>query len=52
VLYNSLTGTTELIDDVDVYFDNRIGIVAPTKEEINPKGKSSNNEPSGKPSKQ
>lgn len=32
VLYNSLTGTTEMIDDVDVYFDNRIGIVAPPEE--------------------
>ncbi|MEN3324822.1 DEAD/DEAH box helicase family protein [Mariniflexile soesokkakense] len=52
VLYNSLTGTTELIDDVDVYFDNRIGIVAPPEEVEKPKGKPNNNEPSGKPGKQ
>ncbi|WP_417558603.1 DEAD/DEAH box helicase family protein [Mesoflavibacter zeaxanthinifaciens] len=39
VLYNSLTGTTELIDDVEVYFDNRIGIVAPP-EEVEKKEKS------------
>ncbi len=32
ILYNSITGTTELIDDVDVYFDNKIGIVIPPKE--------------------
>ena len=32
VLYNALTGTTELIDDVNVYFDNKIGIVAPQEE--------------------
>ena len=31
-LYNSLTGTKEAIDDVDVYFDNRLGIVAPPEE--------------------
>lgn len=38
VLYNSLTGTTELIDDVEVYFDNRIGIVSPPEEkETKPK---------------
>ena len=52
VLYNSLTGTTELIDDVEVYFDNRIGIVAPPEEEAKPKGKSNDNESSGKPGKQ
>lgn len=39
VLYNSLVGTTELIDDVEVYFDNRIGIVAPP-EEVEKKEKS------------
>jgi type I restriction enzyme R subunit len=38
ILYNTLNGTTELIDDVEVYFDNRIGIVAPP-EEIEPKPK-------------
>ncbi|MAO49285.1 MAG: restriction endonuclease subunit R [Pusillimonas sp.] len=32
LLYNTLTGTTELIDDVDVYFDNKIGIVVPSEE--------------------
>ena len=44
-LYNSLNGTTELIDDVEIYFDNRIGIVAPPEEEEKPKGKPSVNEP-------
>ena len=52
VLYNSLTGTTDLIDDVEVYFDNRIGIVAPPEEVEKPKGNKGNSEPSGKPSKQ
>lgn len=32
MLYISLTGTKELIDDVEVYFDNRIGIIAPPEE--------------------
>lgn len=32
ILYNSLKGNTDLVDDVDVYFDNRIGIVAPPEE--------------------
>lgn len=36
VLYNSLTGTSELIDDVEVYFDNIIGIVAPPENELEP----------------
>lgn len=40
IMYNSLAGTTELIDDVDVYFDNKIGIVAPL-EEKEKKGKTS-----------
>ena len=52
ILYNTLNGTTELIDDVEVYFDNRIGIVAPPEEEGKPKGNKGNLEPSGKPSKQ
>ncbi|MDB0602194.1 DEAD/DEAH box helicase family protein [Tenacibaculum maritimum] len=52
ILYNTLNGTTELIDDVDVYFDNRIGIVAPAEEVEKPKNKSGNTEPSGKPNKQ
>lgn len=52
MLYNSLTGTKELIDDVEVYFDNRIGIVAPPEEVTKPKGNKDNSEPSGKPSKQ
>src|SRR5690606_16953154 len=33
VLYNSLVKPTDLIDDVEVYFDNRIGIVAPPEEQ-------------------
>lgn len=53
MLYNSLTGSTELIDDVEVYFDNRIGIVAPP-EEVKKKEKSSTgvSEPGGKYAKQ
>lgn len=51
-LYNTLNGTTDLIDDVEVYFDNRIGIVAPPEEEQKPKGNKDNSEPSGKSSKQ
>ena len=52
ILYNSLTGTKEQIDDVDVYFDNRIGIVAPPEETEKSKPKKGNCEPSGQPSKQ
>ena len=52
MLYNSLTGTTELIDDVDVYFDNRIGIVAPTEYEEKPKKKAGVSEPGSKYGKQ
>ncbi|SFD35057.1 DEAD/DEAH box helicase family protein [Algibacter pectinivorans] len=53
VLYNSLTGTSELIDDVEVYFDNRIGIVAPPEvDEGKGKKKSEVNEPNSKYSKQ
>lgn len=29
VIYNQINGTKEIIDDVEIYFDNRIGIVAP-----------------------
>ena len=36
ILYNSLTGSIERIDDVDVYFDNIIGIVAPPEEITKP----------------
>ncbi|MDR6300816.1 DEAD/DEAH box helicase family protein [Mesonia maritima] len=32
IIYNSITGTKELIDEVEVYFDNRIGIVAPPED--------------------
>lgn len=52
MLYNSLTGTTELIDDVEVYFDNRIGIVVPTEYEEKSKNKSIASEPSTKYGKQ
>ncbi|WP_323026810.1 DEAD/DEAH box helicase family protein [Gelidibacter japonicus] len=53
VLYNSLTGTNELIDDVDVYFDNMIGILAPPEEEEKKGNKKSEvREPSGKYGKQ
>ncbi|WP_046759152.1 type I restriction enzyme subunit R domain-containing protein [Kordia jejudonensis] len=45
VLYNSLTGSTELIDDVEVYFDNRLGIVAPPEETEKPKPKTGVSEP-------
>ena len=36
LLYNQINKQTEIIDDVEIYFDNRIGIVAPT--EPNEKG--------------
>ncbi len=52
ILYNTLTGTTELIDDVEVYFDNRIGIVAPTEFEEKPKKKAGVSEPSTQYGKQ
>ncbi len=52
VLYNSLTGTTELIDDVEVYFDNRIGIVAPPEEVEKPKTKAGVSEPGSEYGKQ
>ncbi|GGE15422.1 DEAD/DEAH box helicase family protein [Psychroflexus salis] len=45
-IYNSLAKTTELIDEVDIYFDNRLGIVAPPEEEENkPKGDGAVKEP-------
>lgn len=34
-MYNTSAKTTELIDEVDIYFDNRIGIVAPPEEKEN-----------------
>src|SRR5690606_34353911 len=52
VLYNSLVKPTDLIDDVEVYFDNRIGIVAPPEEQEKSKKKSEVKEPSGKYGKQ
>ncbi|MFV0539189.1 MAG: UvrB domain 3-containing protein [Dysgonomonas sp.] len=36
VLYNQINKQSEVIDDVEIYFDNRIGIIAP----IEPKDKS------------
>lgn len=46
-IYNTLLGTTELIDEVEVYFDNRIGIVSPKEIEEPPKrGNGGVNEPS------
>ena len=44
-IYNSLNRSDEMVDDVDIYFDNRIGIVAPPEEEQNPKPKPTVNEP-------
>ena len=35
VLYNAIVGTDEIIDEVKVYFDNKIGIVAPPENENN-----------------
>ena len=53
MLYNSLTGTTELIDDVEVYFDNRIGIVVPPEEtEKKEKSKTGVSEPGSEYGKQ
>ena len=46
-------GTTELIDEVEVYFDNRIGIVSPKEYEEAPKrGNRGVNEPSPTSGKQ
>ncbi|MGH1387456.1 DEAD/DEAH box helicase family protein [Kordia sp.] len=45
ILYNSLTATDELVDDVSIYFDNKIGIVA-LGEETAPVKKPGVNEPS------
>lgn len=53
VLYNSLVKPTDLIDDVEVYFDNRIGIVAPPEEvEKKEKTKTGVSEPGGEYAKQ
>ena len=35
--YNNLNRTDEIIDDVEIFFDNRIGIVAPPEEDNKPK---------------
>lgn len=46
MLYNQINKQVEIIDDVEVYFDNRIGIIAP--KELKPKStKSSVAEPAG-----
>ncbi len=38
-IYNSTSDTKEIVDEVEVYFDNRIGIIAPPEEkETKPKG--------------
>jgi type I restriction enzyme, R subunit len=42
--YNNLNKNDEIIDDVEVYFDNRIGIVAPPE----PKDKDGNKKPINK----
>ncbi|MCG8754758.1 DEAD/DEAH box helicase family protein [Tenacibaculum finnmarkense] len=47
ILYNTLKGTSELIDDVEVYFDNRLGIVMPPEEVENTSTGSIVREPSG-----
>ncbi|MEE3244364.1 MAG: type I restriction endonuclease subunit R, partial [Bacteroidota bacterium] len=45
-IYNTLNGTKELVDEVDVYFDNRIGIVVPREYEVEPKPQGGSKEPS------
>jgi type I restriction enzyme R subunit len=48
IIYNSLVGTTNLVDEVNVYFDNRIGIVAPLENDKDGEGdknKGESNEP-------
>ncbi len=37
MLYNQINAQTEIVDDVEIYFDNRIGIVAPKEYEENSK---------------
>ena len=46
-IYNTLAGTKEVVDEVDVYFDNRIGIVVPKEYDTEPKEPSGASEPSG-----
>ncbi len=49
--YNNLIKNDDIVDDVDIYFDNRIGIVAPP--EVKPKRKpSGKGDTTGKPGKQ
>ena len=52
LMYNQINGTKEIIDDVEIYFDNRIGIVAP-KEYKEKESKTKNPTPtdSDKPNK-
>ena len=38
LLYNQINSTQEIIDDVEIYFDNRIGIVAPKEHKENENG--------------
>lgn len=43
-LFNIINGSDEIIDDVEIYFDNKIGIIAPG-EEAEKKSKTKNTEP-------
>lgn len=45
-IYNSLTATDEIVDDVTIYFDNKIGIVAVEGEAKPPRKTGDVNEPS------
>ena len=36
MLYNQINKQVEIIDDVEIYFDNRIGIVAPKEYNTKP----------------
>lgn len=51
-LYNHIKRPDDIIDDVEIYFDNRIGIVAPGEEKENPnKPKNPNPTDSNQPNK-
>ncbi|MCQ4034856.1 DEAD/DEAH box helicase family protein [Kaistella montana] len=52
IIYNQINVTKDVIDDVEIYFDNRIGIVAPKEEkEKEPKPKNPTPTDSDKPNK-
>ena len=50
--YNSINKTSDIIDDVEIYFDNKIGVTAPLAEKEKTKKKTNVDSPTGSSDKQ